>query len=98
MTPESALALVVALCAVNEERKMPQATDELRDRWGGEQGVGEDKAYNHLKARGFVFTRGGMIHPPSDYDHKTDTTDCEGAIDFLVDEWDYGYSPTPHTA
>lgn len=73
---------------------MPQATDDLRARWGGEGGVGDERAITHLADRGFTFTA-GLIQPPSDYDHELDKTDCEGAIDFLCDEWDYAYSPVP---
>jgi hypothetical protein len=72
---------------------MPQATDELRDRWGGDGGVADDKAMRHLLAKGFAFTRGGMIHPPRDYNWRDDKEDTEGAIDFLCDEWDYAYDP-----
>jgi hypothetical protein len=79
------------------EKIMPQATDEQRIEWGGESGVGDDKAIRHLLKRGFVFTRGGIIHPPEDYDCRNDPTDCEGAIDFLCDEWDYGYDKNPTT-
>lgn len=71
---------------------MPQATDELRGRWGGEQGVGEDKAFNHLSKKGFTFNA-GLIRPPLGYDPHADTEDTEGAIDFLCDEWDYDYQP-----
>lgn len=73
---------------------MPQASDELRERWGGRQGVGDDKAMGHLLRMGFTIDRGGTIHPPVGYSHKDDPTDCEGAINFLCDEWDYAYEPT----
>jgi hypothetical protein len=72
---------------------MPQADDELRKRWGGEDGVGDDKAINHLRAKGFTFTRGGMIEPPPGWSWAADKDDTWGAVCFLCDEWDYGYEP-----
>lgn len=74
---------------------MPQATDELRKRWGGENGVGDDKAMNHLLFHGFTFHQ-GIIHPPKGWDWKDPTAigmDTWGAVEFLCDEWDYGYEP-----
>lgn len=71
---------------------MPQATDELREAWGGDQGVGDDKAMKHLMALGFTFTRGGMIVAPEGWDWDPDKTDAWGAVCFLCDEWDYGYA------
>lgn len=69
---------------------MPRASDELRAKWGGHDGVGDDKAIDHLVKCGFAFTRGGLIHPPAIYQFHADTED---AIDFLCDEWDYAYDP-----
>ena len=74
---------------------MPQATDELRARWGGRDGIGEDKALKHLAGHGFKLSRGGIIYPPIGFDPKDDPTDCMGAVNFLCDEWDYGYEETP---
>ena len=70
---------------------MPQATDEQRAAWGGEQGVGEDKACNYLETAGFKLTRqwnwlipkGHMITEQEAY-----------AAQFLVDEWDWGWFVT----
>lgn len=72
---------------------MPQATDELRARWGGEQGVGEDKAYHHLSKLGFTMPGGRIKLPNGGFDFKADTTDTWGAIEFLCDEWDYDFDP-----
>ncbi len=72
---------------------MPQATDEQREKWGGYGGVGEDKAMRHLAAKGFTFTGGGMIVAPAGWVWNDDKSDCWGAVEFLCDEWDYGYEP-----
>lgn len=76
---------------------MPQATDELRARWGGDDGIGDDKAIRHLLRKGFRFPDGiayGLITPPvGGYDWDADTEDTWGAVEFLCDEWDYGYNP-----
>jgi hypothetical protein len=67
---------------------MPQASDEQRAAWGGMQGVGDDKALDHLQGRGFVLTRSWEWRKPSP-DYVVDADDA-GAINFLIDEWDYG--------
>jgi hypothetical protein len=73
---------------------MPQATDELRAAWGGEYGVSEDKATDHLIRKGFRFDRGGVIRPPADgFDWEADDEDTWGAVCFMCDEWDYEYKP-----
>lgn len=67
---------------------MPQASDALREAWGGECGVGEDKALAHLQGRGFKLTRQfDWVLPHPGYQPDADDW---GAIDFLVYEWDYG--------
>jgi hypothetical protein len=67
---------------------MPQATEELRAAWGGEMGVGEDKAMAHLEGRGFKLTRQWEWHKPAP-DYALDQDDI-GAISFLIQEWDFG--------
>lgn len=68
---------------------MPQASDELRLKWGGNLGVGEDKAEAHLITNHFVISPHGLIYPPTDFDWEADKTDCWGACLFLIEEWDY---------
>jgi len=68
---------------------MPQASEELRRKWGGEQGVGEDKACDYLQAKGFVLTRQWewcRATPPNEEEAE--------AMQFLFEEWDWGgYRP-----
>lgn len=74
---------------------MPQATDELRKRWGGRQGVGEDRAEEHLLSLGFTIDK-GVIRAPKNWDWKDPkvvSADTWGAVEFLCDEWDYAYEP-----
>lgn len=66
---------------------MPQATEELREKWGGHEGVGEDKAIAHLETRGYVLMRGNAWCRPEKLEPSQE--DLE-AIDFLFQEWDYG--------
>lgn len=67
---------------------MPQASPELREKWGGVQGVGEDKAEAFLKGRGYTLRRDWLWDRPTK-DHQV--TDDEGeAVMFLITEWDYG--------
>lgn len=66
---------------------MPQASDEDRARWGGVDGIGEDKAIDYLRGRGFTLTRHWFWLKP---DGLEMTPDDWGAINFLIDEWDFG--------
>lgn len=66
---------------------MPQATDDLRQKWGGEGGVGEDKAIDHLTKRGYILTPKGQWFKPINIIMTND--DIE-AVEFLWQEWDYG--------
>ena len=67
---------------------MPQASDELRAKWGGAQGVGEDKAEGFLRERGWTLTRDwGWLKPTFEHAPTEDELD---AIIFLIEEWDYG--------
>jgi hypothetical protein len=64
---------------------MPQTSEELRAKWGGECGVGEDKAVTFLDRHGFRIT--------SRYDwvRATPPTPEEAeAMQFLMEEWDWG--------
>lgn len=64
---------------------MPQASEELRAMFEDDR-----KAFDVLKEN-FVDTTGFVIRPRVD-GYKM--TEREGyAIDYLCDEWDYGYSP-----
>lgn len=67
---------------------MPQATEELRSKWGGQQGVGEDKAEDFLKERGYKLTRQWLWEKPTPAHTPTDE-ELE-AMAFLIQEWDYG--------
>lgn len=74
---------------------MPQATDELRKRWGTDGGAGDEKAIEHLVKYGFEFNK-GVIKPPPQWnwdDPRIKAADTWGAIEFLCDEWDYSYQP-----
>ena len=69
---------------------MPQASEELRRKWGGEQGVGEDKACDFLTSRGFAMTfnfQWVRDTPPDALE--------EEAMQFLFEEWDWGGYVTP---
>lgn len=73
---------------------MPQASDELRAKMKDCFGdpVSDEGPIAYLLERGFKFLRGGVIVPPKPYKEWCDwEADC---IDFLVDEWDYGYEPS----
>lgn len=66
---------------------MPSASDEDRLEWGGAQGIGEDKAMGYLQDKGFVLNGWQWTKPSSGY---LVTEDDWGAINFLIDEWDFG--------
>lgn len=66
---------------------MPQATEELRKKWGGEHGIGDDKATNFLESQGYILTRDWLWIIPNDHI----VTDEEAlAVMFLIQEWDFG--------
>jgi hypothetical protein len=73
---------------------MPQASDELRLKWGGERGVGEDKAIAFLEERGWEEVGNGLWRRPSvrvaDFRGESDE---EEAFAFLVHEWDHALAP-----
>ena len=63
---------------------MPQATDELRAQWDGPD---DSKARTYLAQRGFRLTESWEWIPPK----GQEVTDEDlSAIDFMVQEWDFG--------
>lgn len=61
---------------------MPQATDELRKEWNGPD---DSTAREYLTSRGFTLTAAWEwipSQPVTDKDMR--------AIDFMVEEWDFG--------
>ena len=65
---------------------MPQASDELRKRWG----IAPEKALRVLRGRFDIDN--GLIRPkPAVFVQDEEYS----AIDFLCDEWDYAYDPRP---
>lgn len=63
---------------------MPQASKELRDEWPG----WDTQAINHLRDRGYRLTRSAdWVSPPGN--HEVTERDWS-AIQYLIDEWDYG--------
>jgi hypothetical protein len=65
---------------------MPQATRELQIAWDHDAQM-DGKALKHLRDRGFTF-ESGIIIPP---DGETPTELDFSAIDYLCQEWDYGW-------
>jgi hypothetical protein len=66
---------------------MPQASDEDRAKWGGIDGIGEEKAIGFLFEAGYSLTRQYTWLKPHP-DHIV-TEDESGAMWFLIHEWDY---------
>lgn len=64
---------------------MPQATSELQVLWG----TSDEKALDQILPN-FTISRGGIIRPKLNY---VQTDKDLSAIDFLFQEWDYGYEP-----
>jgi hypothetical protein len=71
---------------------MPQATETLRQKWGGDQGVGPDKATAYLETHGWTMTE-GLWRLPSDRPNSEIGDDEYEALQFLIDEWDYDFIP-----
>lgn len=67
---------------------MPQADENLRQEWGGQDGIGEDKAEDYLKGKGYTLSRYFIWILPNP--NHVPTKEELGAIGFLIDEWDYG--------
>lgn len=66
---------------------MPQASDELRARWG----IDPDRAFRTLSDSRFEIDN-GLIRPRY---AVFPTEDEYSAIDFLCDEWDYAWDSRP---
>lgn len=65
---------------------MPQATKELQLAWDHDNQM-DGKAMRHLIDRGFTFDRGMIIAPEGETPTELDFS----AIDYLCQEWDYGW-------
>lgn len=73
---------------------MPSTSQELLDKWGGEQGVGEDKALNFLISKGWKEEGNGfMVRPEGKSEADISEEEWE-ALQFLHEEWDFGYRGT----
>jgi hypothetical protein len=73
---------------------MPQASNELRSlmlKWFGHE-VSDYGPSLFLRARGWM-DRGGIIEPPTPA-HEPSLYEL-ACIQFLCDEWDYGYRGRP---
>jgi len=64
---------------------MPQATDELREKFPG-----SDSEALEVIATNFLVDRGGVIRK-RDPKYKPTVREYD-AIDYLFQEWDYGYN------
>lgn len=64
---------------------MPQASEELRNKFPGM----DTQAINYLEQRGFKCGKDFVWRPPSMFHNLTQHD--KDAIDYLCDEWDYGY-------
>lgn len=76
---------------------MPQASDELRAKFPAhDEQAREVLGLDHepVEERRWTET-GGWIRPTRQSSLDTMTEREGDAIDYLVDEWDYAYSPTP---
>lgn len=62
---------------------MPQASEELREKWG----IDEQKASKFLESHGFKLTKDCQWQAPPEH---TITEEEWSAIEFLIDEWDFG--------
>ena len=67
---------------------MTKASDELREKWGGRGGFGEEKAMGFLYSRGYRLTHGWEWEKPAP-EHVVSDDEAE-AIQFLFEEWDFG--------
>lgn len=71
---------------------MPQSSSELRRKWGGEKGVGEDKATEFLVQQGWYEHKVGLWFRPHGKKEKQITADEWEALQFLIEEWDHAYT------
>ena len=69
---------------------MPQATPELRQRWHCDACALKALQLAFGPSPRFYLTRGGVIKPRVGVEP---TPDELNAIDYLCQEWDYGYEP-----
>lgn len=74
---------------------MPQASEELRAKWGGKCGIMEDKAEKFLRDMGWTEHR-FVWHRPSGKAASDISNDEWEALQFLIDEWDHGYKEWEH--
>lgn len=74
------------------ESKMPSATDESREAMRKMFGnlVCDREPHDFLRSHGYT-DKAGMLRPPKP-DHMV-TTDEWACIEYLCDEWDYGFDP-----
>ncbi len=56
----------------------------------------DSKPYEYLKSRGYTFPA-GMIRPRTLTPWAEIDILDKAAISYLIEEWDYGYSPEPTT-
>lgn len=62
---------------------MPEASSELREEWG----IMDSIAIQYLEGNGYVLTSDWTwVTPPN---HVPTSKECR-AIQFLIDEWDFG--------
>ena len=72
---------------------MPQATDELRAEWRhGDEDGGERLAIRFLTEAGYMLRDDWQWRPPA----RPPTQRELSAIDYLIDEWDYGPVAPPY--
>lgn len=69
---------------------MPQANEYLSANWD------ECKAWRQLEGN-FKVSRGGMIYPIPEHKAEGISKKDYEAIDYLIQEWDYGYSDEENT-
>ena len=74
---------------------MPPASSDLQERWSTADAASKVDALKHLRANGFVISRGNVIFPPLTFDPEADDVDCMGAVNFLHSGWDYGWGGPP---
>ena len=72
------------LATPNHDTVMPQAPDELQNRWD----IDDAPVIAYLRAKGFVLLKNWCWQKP---DPAHELTEAErSAIDFLILEWDFG--------
>ena len=72
---------------------MPQASDELRakmDSYFDNGGINDYDPFAFLIGHGYSEKRGIIYRPHNEHIPTKKEWDC---IEFLCDEWDYGYDP-----